>query len=620
MSDRRLTASKPAGPTTRSTAGRCGIDATTLGRAGSWLVALAMTLVSALGGPAVADERAGQSRQADVPATDLALPAAGARVYRDGILGDGARLVGVGAGSVRVQTPCAGCHRDSGMGGGEGSQRVAPITAADLFVAPATLARPAAGDRLPRTRPGATVQPGRRLSRPAYDLTTLARALRTGIDPAGRPLDNLMPRYPDLDDATVQALAAHLATLQTDAAPGWVQPGPDSVQGELHLATIITPQAAPHRVRTLLDTLQAWQSQHQSPRVRLKPVLQVWQLEGPPADWPAQLSAWQTRQPVFAVLSGAAGSDAENWRPVQDWCEREALPCLLPLLDTPPDDPPHAPSARWTLHGSAGSRLEAQALAVLLRRQDLDGALTQWIDDDTGRQAAERLTAALAGSDDLDDDRDDHPNADAGARQHPASPSAGRGRIEPVGASTALATWCALGRDDTLVVWTGPEVLTALDDILDTGTPPDCAGPGLVYLSASRVGHHPPRAGAWSGRTHLISTEVDDLRLHARTAIALQPWARRTGLALFDEREQAKVHAAATWFTEALARMQGRVGRDYLMESLERTLDNRALAGPWLSVSLGPGQRMAVKSAQILRLDGTAASRRWRAEGAPIRP
>ena len=40
---------------------------------------------------------------------------------------------------------------------------------------------------------------------------------------------------------------------------------------------------------------------------------------------------------VLAVLSGAAGPSADSWAPVQAWCERSALPCLLPLLDTPPE-------------------------------------------------------------------------------------------------------------------------------------------------------------------------------------------------------------------------------------------------------------------------------------------
>ncbi|WP_165396796.1 cytochrome c [Sphaerotilus mobilis] len=572
------------------------------------------------------------AQQDDAPSASPNQASAGLRLYRDGLLPGGARLSGLGAGAATVTTPCAGCHRDSGMGGGEGNQRVAPITAADLFQAPAGLARPAAGDRLPRERSGATVQPGRRLSRPGYDLKTLARALRTGVDAAGRPLDALMPRYTQLDDAAVQTLADHLATLHTDAAPGWTQAGAGATQGELHLTTIVTPDAAPLRVRALLESLHAWQAQHQSPRVRLRPVLQVWRLEGAPADWPAQLATWQARQPVFAVLSGAAGASSESWRPVQDWCEREALPCLLPLVDTPPEDAAAAPPARWTLHGSTGSRMEAQALAVLLRQSPVNGRLTQWFDDTTGARAAGLLEAALTRPDDHDHDHDndnDNDNDNDQDQDHHDHAVEGRaaGQTEPVDAAAALARWCTLGEADTLVIWSGPAVLAALDQALDqapatpvTPTTADCTGPGRVYLSASRLGHRPPRAPAWQHRARLVSTEVDDQRLHARTAIALQPWARRSGLDLFDEREQAKVHAATSWFTEALARMQGRVGRDYLMESLERTLDNRALAGPWLSVSLGPGQRTAVKSAQILHLDGSAASRRWRAHGQAIRP
>ncbi|MGY0197678.1 c-type cytochrome [Leptothrix sp. BB-4] len=565
-------------------AGHIGIGTRIGTRIGIAITALWLAFTgAALAGPA-----------ADAPADRRS---DGLRIYRDGRLPDGARLAGQGAGGAVVSTPCAGCHRDSGMGGGEGGQRVAPITAIDLFQSPAALERPAAGDRLPRARPGVTVQPGRRLSRPGYDLDTLARALRTGLDAGGRPLDALMPRYPQLDDAAVQALAAHLATLRTDAAPGWIQPGPEQPQAELRLATIVTPDAAPRRVRALLDTLQAWQAQHQSPRVRLRPVLQVWRLEGPPETWADQLSGWQARQDVFAVLSGAAGPSADSWAPVQDWCEREALPCLLPLLDTPPETPAGAAAPRWSLHGSEGSRLEAAALALW---PGLGGGLvTQWTDDATARRAADVLDDAMA---------------EAGLRR------AERFHLPPdLDGDALLARWCTLGPTDTLVLWTGADRVEALDRAL-RDVAPACPGPGQVVLSASRSGHRPPAADRWLGRGWQVSAELDDTRLQARTVLALQPWAQRSGVVLDAPREQAKAYAAAMWFTEALARMQGRIGRDYLMESLERTVDNRAVAGPWQSASLGPDQRVAVKSARMLQIEAVGGTRRWQPVGPPLRP
>ncbi len=475
------------------------------------------------------------------------------------------------------------------MGGGEGSQRVAPITGPDLFQSPASLPLPAAGDRLPRSRPGAAVQPGRRLSRPGYDAVTLARALREGIDAGGRPLDALMPRYPQLDDAALAALSTHLATLRTDQAPGWQA-------GVLQLATVVTPDAPPARVKALLDVLQAWAAQNQSARHRVRPALQVWRLEGPAADWPAQLEARLAAEPVFAVLSGAGGSSADSWSPVQDWCERHALPCLLPLLDTPPEPAVDAAPPRWTLHGSDGSRLEATAVAQWL---DAPVRLTQWIDDDTAARAAALLSDGLADT-----------SASLVNRVSPDETAA-----------TLRARWCALGPADTLVAWTSAAWTERLDAALnEAADAAACPGPGRVVLPASRAGHGVPQAPVWQGRGWLVSAEVDDTRLQARTALGLLPWARRSGVVVDAPREQAKAYAAAMWFTEALARMQGRIGRDYLMEALERTVDNRTLAGPWQSVSLGPEQRVAVKSARFLQWTMTGTTARWQAVGATVRP
>lgn len=79
---------------------------------------------------------------------------------------------------------CRNCHGADGLGGTEGN--------APAITWPAL------------TQPTAT--------RPAYEPAAFARALREGVDPAGRSLRPQMPRFV-LDDATVAALQAHLAAL-----------------------------------------------------------------------------------------------------------------------------------------------------------------------------------------------------------------------------------------------------------------------------------------------------------------------------------------------------------------------------------------------------------------------
>jgi len=80
----------------------------------------------------------------------------------------------------------------------------------------------------------------RALTRAAYDETSLARALREGLDPDGKRLIAPMPRY-DLDAPAVSALAAYLRTLSARPAPG-------VEHDALHLATVVTPDAPPDQV------------------------------------------------------------------------------------------------------------------------------------------------------------------------------------------------------------------------------------------------------------------------------------------------------------------------------------------------------------------------------------
>lgn len=107
---------------------------------------------------------------------------------------------------------CAGCHGRDGRGRPEGGFRPADLRAETLRRAlPAEGSRPA---------------------RPAYDRARLLRAITLGIDPGGRRLDALMPRYrlwrEDADD-----LLAYLDRLGTLTDPGLA---PDAVRVGVFLA------------------------------------------------------------------------------------------------------------------------------------------------------------------------------------------------------------------------------------------------------------------------------------------------------------------------------------------------------------------------------------------------
>src|SRR5260370_34721180 len=81
-----------------------------------------------------------------------------------------------------------------------------------------------------------------------YTGQSLARAIRAGIDPDGRPLDYLMPRFP-LADAAMAMLIAYLKQLST-------HPDPGASGDTLQFATIVTPDAGPVKRQGMLDGLE----------------------------------------------------------------------------------------------------------------------------------------------------------------------------------------------------------------------------------------------------------------------------------------------------------------------------------------------------------------------------
>ena len=85
-------------------------------------------------------------------------------------------------------------------------------------------------------------------------------------------------------------------------------------------------------------------------------VLHVWELEGAPETWRAQLDAYYRQQPVFAVIGGMGSG---SWQPVHAFCEGVGLPCVFPDVDYPVD----TARAITPLYFSRGVALEAEVLA-----------------------------------------------------------------------------------------------------------------------------------------------------------------------------------------------------------------------------------------------------------------
>ena len=468
-----------------------------------------------------------------------------------------------GAGVEGKNAACASCHRRSGLGMSEGRIVTPPITGHYLFnpgerPAPEGQANPLEAAAYNRTR---------------YTDATLARAIRGGVGPTGKPLSPLMPRFA-LDDATMSLLINYLRTLSSVPAPG--------VETDtLHFATIVTPDADPKRTRAMLEVLNDFFDNkdafyrgkapplHASRRIHYRVLrrwqLHVWTLTGAPDTWTAQLDAKLLAEPVMAVVSGISG---RTWAPVHRFCEQEQIPCLLPNVDLPVVHE----GDFYSVYFSAGVLLEAEMLAARLpagtRR-----LVQVYRDDDIGAAAAQSVHAA------------------EGIRvdNYPLNAGAGAAQLESAVANAAAG--------DALMLWLRPEDLRQL---------PAAASPGSVWISGLMGGlEHAPLPAAWLATAH--ESYPFDLP-EQRTLRMTWPltWFKTQHIQVTDERTQVDTYLSCVILAESVGALYGNFVRDYLLETYENMLSFRTLNGYYPHLSLGPGQRFASKGGYMVHFSDTA--------------
>jgi cytochrome c553 len=523
------------------------------------------------------------AQAADVP-PPAELPAqrveAGRRIYLEGVLPSGAPLRARREGGAIVSgtdAACVQCHRRTGLGSYEGSQIVPPVIGQALF---ARFRKP--GDRAPRRTAGMKFIDFDYRARPPYDEGTLARALREGVSSSGYVFKYLMPRY-ELDDEAMAALVAYLRTLAVKPSPGVAPPG-------LHFATVVAPGVDPTRRKLFLDTLNACFDER-NPRIRAaghdhaasggRWQLHLWQLEGDPATWNAQLEARYAAQPVFALLSGLGG---DHWEPVHGFCADRRLPCLFPNVDVPGGG-----EDAYNFYLSRGVFLDGGVLARHLADEAAGSGLRRVVQV-AGPGRAEALSAqtlrqALEGSPLAVEER---PLPAAGESQPPAH------------------GYEDLGAGDVLVLWLRPPELAAFAARL--GTPPAGA---RVFVSRRLLDtDSPPLAPAWREALRMVYPYDAPGRWALRAEFNLKPWLGKHKLPAGDERLQGSVVTACAVLSEALGRTQGLPMRDYLVETIEYLgeASNAPATAPYPRFTLGPTQRAGSKGAYIVRLGGPGSA------------
>ena len=492
----------------------------------------------------------------------------GAAIYRQGVLPSGNPLVGTRTGGGGIEgraAACVNCHRRSGLGTTEGNIVIPPIIAEYLF-------RSAAKNNVDMNMPHVS---GQRTQRAPYDDTTLARAIRDGVDPEGRQLNYLMPRF-QLDDATMTSLITYLKNLTSGPVPG-------VTDDTLHFATIITPDADPTERQGMLDVLERFFADknefirgggrrlHTSReilyRVQRKWQLHVWQLSGAADTWPQQLQQKLAAEPVYAVISGLGGG---NWAPVHQFCERAALPCLLPNVDLPVV----AENDFYPVYFSKGVLLEAALIAHQLRvekhAEGVHRLLQIYRAGDSGEQAAKALSSTSAAD---------------GVRVENRALHAGDPR-------RALERFLREARaGDSVMLWLRPNDLALL--------PARPAEGVRVFVSGLMGGlEHAPLRAAWRSVTRMTYPfDLPALR-QVRMNYPLG-WFKVRHISVVAERVQSDTYLACGILAETLNDMLDSFVRDYLVERVEVMLSHRIITGYYPRLGLAPGQRFASKGAYL---------------------
>lgn len=514
----------------------------------------------------------------------------GERIYREGVLPSGRAVRANVQGDVEVegtQLNCAGCHRRSGFGSSEGAAFVPAVTGALLYNARAQNG----ADNFRRLFQ--EVQPARFRARvreprprPAYTDEALAAALREGVDPTGRALDPLMPRY-RLSEEDARHLAAYLKTLSAAPSPG-------VTSNEIHFATVVAGNVEPEKRRAMLEVMSAYFRWKNAETIHLRQrpgragpyredfldasrewVLHVWELKGSPDTWPAQLDAQYRAHPVFALLGGVGGG---SWRPVNDFCERAEVPCLFPNTD----EPVVSPDNFYSLYLSKGLTVEAEALARYLsegtRPAEPTRVLQVYRDSGGGAVLARALRRSL--------------------KERAATDL--RDRVVRPTQKLTRDFWKSLLEEErpaALVLWLGGEDLQTLA--------PDADAANTVrqlFVSCGLLGES-PRLPADGLRDKIYLTYPFELpSAEGPHVYRVRKWLRSKGVGpTREERLQLNTYFTLAVAEHSLTRLAGNFFRDYFVESVEQETESTTNPGVFPHLSLGPGQRFASKGCYIVR-------------------
>lgn len=514
----------------------------------------------------------------------------GQRMYREGILPSGQTMVSAVAGDSVVpgtSFACVSCHMLSGFGSIEGGLIAIPTNGKSLY----NPRKPPTGIRSSMGGMGAVkgqLPPEPPPARPAYSDESLAKALREGTDPSGRPLDQAMPRY-KLTDRDMAVMIAYLKSLSSNYSPG-------VDQQTLRFATIIA-EDVPLELRELqADLLEKlllrMNEQARDFEARLKNpklnrhlsksgrllyrnlTLSRWLLNGPPETWRMQLEEHYRREPVFALLGGITSGE---WKSVHDFSESNRIPCLFPQTEFPVVSDTNS----YTFYFSKGYYQEGAAAARFISRN------TDFAENRPVVQIVResRIGRALA-------------SGFEETWHELGRPPPQTLRLQPGGsvAPAALEKLIEQHLPVTLLVWDGSEAIRLLESIADAKLRPEA-----IFVSSSYLGN---KTTALPDRIREVTFITHPYRLPREEAQLEEFYlgsAQKNGPNKDDTNRILKLtYPLNRILVQALSEMKENFYRDYLLDIISMGSD---LDVPlYERLSFAPGQRYASKGCYIVQL------------------
>jgi hypothetical protein len=509
--------------------------------------------------------------------TPAQLSKAGERMYREGILENGEPIRAFVKGDIPVpgtSFTCISCHLRAGIGSVEGGVHTPPTNGRNLY------------------QPKKKIHKGVEVKfnespflRPAYTDATLAEVIRSGIDPAGKVLDDVMPRYM-LEDDEVAALIHYLKELSSAFSPGVTDTA-------IHFATVYSEDVAPEDRDAMLNGLDKFindknnlaQNYRRTATARdrfmarimsvskeLEPrklILSRWVLKGPESTWRRQLEDYNKHQPVFALLGGLVNGD---WQPVHRFSEDNGIPCIFPNTDFPV----LSESDWYTLYISKGISQEGESVARYLNRM---------ADSPEGRGVLQIVRAT----------REGRALAEGFERTWRSL-----GRNDPVTmevavgatlAPEAVEALLAKGKAGAVLLWDGNEGLPLLAAVAGAKSRPE-----MIFLSSSYMNN---ALYAIPEGLRAITYLAYPFRLPQDKVI--EPMmGRAINFKVDDNRIAKQTFALVEILSMAIMEIKGNYYRDNFLDVIGMSMDR--VVPLYERLSFGPGQRYASKGCYIVQL------------------